>query len=178
MRRLLSDCRRLGAALLLLGLAGCADPQLEALDEELAAIRANPGPSPRLNMPEVPDYEATSYQEADHRSPFRPLQPEPQEASDSGSELAPDPDRPQEPLEAYPLEELALVGVLTVGGEPSALVRAPGGQVHRLRVGDYLGGNHGRIVSITHASVQLVELVPTGGGGWQERNTRITLNDD
>ncbi|EWH01333.1 hypothetical protein Q427_14595 [Halomonas sp. BC04] len=41
-----------------------------------------------------------------------------------------------------------------------------------------MGGDHGRIVSITGSSVQLVELVPTGGGGWVERNTRIALDND
>ncbi|WP_163558062.1 pilus assembly protein PilP [Halomonas sp. NO4] len=172
--------RWLGGAVTLatLLLVGCADPQLASLDRELAAIRDDPGPTPEFDLPAVPRYEATPYREADRRSPFRPQRPESDPTAAGEDQLAPDPERPREPLEAYALEELVLVGVLTVSGERSALVRAPGGQVHRLRVGNYLGGNHGRIVAITPASVQLVELVPTGGGGWVERTTRLSLDDE
>jgi len=162
----------------LLGLAGCAEPELASLDRQLAAIRDDPGPTPELDLPEVPTYEALPYREADRRSPFRSRLAEPSDPSAGGGALAPDPDRPREPLEAYSLEALALVGVLTVGGERSALVRGPSGQVHRLRVGNYLGANHGRIVAITAEAVQLVELVPTGGGGWMERTTWLELGAD
>ncbi|TFH88393.1 pilus assembly protein PilQ [Billgrantia azerbaijanica] len=168
----------IGATLgLLLGLAGCAEPELAALDRQLAAIRDDPGPTPELDLPEVPTYQALPYREADRRSPFRLRHAEAGDEGAGGGELAPDPDRPREPLEAYPLEALALVGVLTVGGEPSALVRGPSGQVHRLWVGNHLGANHGRIVAITAGAVQLVELVPTGGGGWMERTTWLELGD-
>jgi type IV pilus assembly protein PilP len=159
-----------------LALTGCADPRLAELDDELAAIRANPGPTPSLELPDVPSYRVVAYQEADRRSPFLPRRPEPEPAPTGSGDLAPDPDRPREPLEAYSLEQLMLVGVLTIGGESWALVRAPGGEVHRLRVGHYLGSDHGRIVSITGSSLQLVERVPIGGGGWVERSTRLALD--
>lgn len=162
---------------LLLALAGCADPQLSSLDRELAAIRANPGTPEPLALPQVPSYEATPYQQGDRRSPFRPQLPEPEAAPAGDTGVAPDTERPREPLEAYPLEELALVGVLTMGGQSNALVRAPDGEVHRLRIGRHMGRDHGRIVSITSSSLQLVELVPTGGGGWVERNTHIALDN-
>lgn len=100
----------------LLALAGCADPQLDELDRELAAIRADPGTAPRLELPEVPDYRATPYREADSRSPFEPRQQSDEQRPQAFSrELAPDPDRPREPLERFALGELELVGILTVG---------------------------------------------------------------
>ncbi|QTF92318.1 pilus assembly protein PilP [Halomonas sp. BM-2019] len=163
--------------LLLAGLAGCADPQLGALDRELAEIRSNPGATQRVELPDIPDYEALPYDEADRRSPFIARLPEAEQPPRGSEELAPDPTRPREPLEAYGLSQLDLVGTLTHGGQPSALVRAPDGTVHRLRVGNYLGSDFGRIVSITSSTVQLVEVVPTGRGGWIERTTRLTLND-
>ncbi|MFO8046328.1 MAG: pilus assembly protein PilP, partial [Halomonas sp.] len=92
-------------------------------------------------------------------------------------ELAPDLTRPREPLEAFNLGQLDLVGTLTSGGQPSALVRSPSGTVHRLRVGNHMGSDFGRIISITSSSVQLIEVVPTGRGGWIERTTQLTLND-
>ncbi|MGQ4878448.1 pilus assembly protein PilP [Billgrantia sp. LNSP4103-1] len=158
-------------------LAGCADPRLGELDRRLSDIRANPGTPPPLEMPEVPDYESVPYQASDRRSPFRPQLPEPEQAPSGSSELAPDPGRTQEPLEAFELEALKLVGILTMSGNTHALVRAPDGEVHRLRTGNHLGKNHGRIVSITASSMQLVELVPTGGGGWMERASRMRLDE-
>ncbi len=174
----MSHFRRLPLALAaLLLLAGCADPQLGTLDRELAEIRSNPGATPRVELPAIPDYEALLYDEADRRSPFVARLPEAEQPPQGSEELAPDLTRPREPLEAYGLGQLDLVGTLTHGGQPSALVRAPDGSVHRLRVGNHMGSDFGRIVSITSASVQLVEVVPTGRGGWIERTTRLTLND-
>ncbi|WP_302139565.1 pilus assembly protein PilP [Halomonas alkalicola] len=176
----MNRANRLSAALaaaLLLGLSGCADPQLGTLDRELAEIRSNPGATPRVELPDIPDYEALPYDEADRRSPFIARLPETEQPPRGSEELAPDLTRPREPLEAYGLGQLDLVGTLTHGGQPSALVRSPGGTVHRLRVGNYLGSDFGRIVSITSSSVQLIEVVPTGRGGWIERTTQLTLND-
>ncbi|MFP4138212.1 MAG: pilus assembly protein PilP [Halomonas sp.] len=157
-------------------LAGCADPQLSSLDRELAEIRDSPGPTPSVELPEIPEYEPVPYDLADERSPFTPRLPEAEEQAQGSEELAPDLTREREPLEAFKLSELKLVGTLTEGGEPSALVRAPDGQVHRLRVGNYMGSDFGRIVSITSSTVQLVEVVPTGRGGWLERSKRLELD--
>ncbi|GHE22298.1 pilus assembly protein PilP [Halomonas urumqiensis] len=161
----------------LLVLAGCADPQLGALDRELAAIRSDPGPTPQITLPEIPELESVPYDESQQRSPFIARLPEVADTPRGSEDLAPDLSRSREPLEAYGLEQLDLVGTLTQGGQPYALVRAPEGQVHRLRVGNHMGSDFGRIVSITSSSVQLVEVVPTGRGGWIERNTRLTLDD-
>ncbi|MBF7053768.1 pilus assembly protein PilP [Halomonas sp. KAO] len=163
-----------GAGLLLI--AGCADPQLTSLDRELAEIRNSPAPVPTIELPEIPDYETLPYDHADLRSPFVPRLPEVEEPTEVATDLAPDLDREREALEAYNLSELRLVGTLTEGGQPSALVRAPDGQVHRLRVGNHMGSDFGRIVSITSSTVQLIEIVPTGRGGWVERTTRLELN--
>lgn len=158
-------------------LSACADPALEPLDRELAALRADPGDLSVPALPELPDYREVSYEHADERSPFMARRPRAEEAPTGSSELAPDLARPREPLEAYVLESLNLVGTLVVGGQRSALVRDPDGKVHRLTTGDYLGTDFGRIVSITAASVQLVEVVATGQGGWLERTRSLTFND-
>ncbi|MBB3330654.1 type IV pilus assembly protein PilP [Halomonas campaniensis] len=167
----------MAGAALLLGLAGCADPQLGALDRELASIRSNPGPTPSVELPDIPEYQPVPYDEADRRSPFIARLPETEQPPQGSEELAPDLTRPRETLEAFGLGQLDLVGTLTHGGQPSALVRSPDGQVHRLRVGNHMGTDFGRIVSITASSVQLVEVVPTGRGGWIERTTQLTLDD-
>lgn len=174
-----SRLARGGGLLLLAGLAGCSDPDIAGLDRQLVEIRANPGRLELSALPDTPKYVAIPYAQADRRSPFMARLPEPEAGLVGGSEeLAPDMARPKEPLELYPLERLALVGTLSVGGQPSALVRAPDGEVHRLRNGNYMGTDFGRIVSITEASVQLVEVVPNGRGGWIERVRSLSLNGE
>ncbi|MCL7939611.1 pilus assembly protein PilP [Halomonas sp. ATCH28] len=166
-------------ALLVLGMAlltACADPELRSLEQKLAEVRTDPGDVPRVDLPEIPQVDRVAYSGSDARSPFEPRRMQDQREVPEAGELAPPPDRPREPLEAYDLSELDLVGTLTVGGEPSALVRGPDGKVHRVRIGDYMGLDHGRIVSITDASLVLVETV-LERNAWQERSRRIALGE-
>ncbi|RTR03450.1 pilus assembly protein PilP [Halomonas nitroreducens] len=168
---------RMGGALpVALVLSACGDPDLTGLERELAELRADPGALTLEPLPPMPVYRSVDYRFADARSPFQARLPESRELPAGDVDLAPDMARPKDPLEAYHLDDLALVGTLMVGGQPSALVRAPTGNVHRLRVGDHMGSDFGRIVGITQASVQLVEIVPTGRGGWIERSTLLTLD--
>ncbi|MDR5867237.1 pilus assembly protein PilP [Halomonas koreensis] len=170
---------RIGAVLpLALWLAACRDHDIDGLERELARLRADPGELTLEPLPPMPVYRSVDYRFADQRSPFRARVPEARALPVGDAGLAPDDSRPKEPLEAYDLGRLDLVGTLTVGGQPSALIKAPDGTVHRLRVGDHMGTDHGRIVGITGASVQLVEIVPTGRGGWIERSTRLSLDGE
>ncbi|QJQ95075.1 MULTISPECIES: pilus assembly protein PilP [Halomonadaceae] len=169
--------RCLGSLLVILGMAGCADPDIAGLDRELDALRRNPGELVVPALPEVPSYQSLSYDQGDQRSPFISRLPADNPAAVSDG-LAPDLQRPREPLEEYSLEALTLVGILTVANQPSALIKAPGGQVHRLRIGNHLGADNGRIVAITHHSVQLVELVNDARGGWMERTQQLALTQE
>ncbi|QFU00465.1 Pilus assembly protein, PilP [Halomonas sp. THAF5a] len=163
-----------------LALGACSDANLASLEQELEAVRANPGTVSLEPVPPAPSYESVDYIFADERSPFQARLPEPDTLPGSGGEdgdLAPDETRPREPLEAYDLGQLELVGTLKVGGQPSALIKAPDGNVHRLRTGNRMGSDFGRIIGITDTTVQLVEIVPTGRGGWIERSTQLALDD-
>jgi type IV pilus assembly protein PilP len=55
-------------------------------------------------------------------------------------------------------------------------VRAPNGQVHRLTLGEYMGLDNGRIVTITEASVGLVETV-LEQNAWVERSHTLMLEE-
>jgi type IV pilus assembly protein PilP len=172
--------RHAGNGLALLGLAlllgACHDAGTGELEQELATLRVDPGELVLAPVPPLPDYRAVDYRFADRRSPFQAALPERRLMSVGDADLAPDDARSPEPLEAYELEQLDLVGILTVGGTPSALIRAPGGKVHRLRVGDHMGSDFGRIVDIASATVKLVEIVPAGQGAWIERSTQLLLD--
>lgn len=68
-----------------------------------------------------------------------------------------------------------MVGTLERDGESSALVSSPDGLVSRVLVGNYLGQNHGRVVSILMDKVETMEIVPDGLGGWQRRPASLAI---
>jgi type IV pilus assembly protein PilP len=101
--------------------------------------------------PEPPRYESATYDAFDQRDPFVAPRKEP----------APRPDvQRRDPLEAYSLETLRMVGTVRKDGTVLALVKAPDGLVHQVRAGNRMGLNFGRITAITEAAITLVELVP------------------
>lgn len=160
--------------LMALGLALCASA-CSNKDDELRSyidrIKARTGDPPaELPKPEPPP--TFEYVADERRSPFMPEQP--QNARNApDSVLGPDPNRPKEYLEAEPLDSLRMKGTLN----SQALVQSADGRVHRVSVGNYLGQNYGRIVSITETEIRLLEIVP-GGGGYVERPASIVLSDD
>ena len=96
-------------------------------------------------------------------------------AVDNG--VRPDLDRPREPLEAWPMEQLSMVGTLDVDGARSALILTPEQEVQRVRVGNHMGSNFGRITRIGDTQIDMVEIVPNGQGGWIERSRAMALKE-
>lgn len=88
--------------------------------------------------------------------------------------IAPELSRRKEPLEAAPLDAVAMVGSLTKAGRPVALVRVDN-LIYQVRVGNYLGQNYGRITAVTEANVVLREIVQDAAGEWTERLTTLQL---
>lgn len=84
--------------------------------------------------------------------------------------------RRREPLEAFPLEEIRMVGSLERGGRPFALIVADR-LLYQVKVGDYLGRNYGRITRIAENRVELRELVQDGGGDWVERLASLEVQE-
>lgn len=87
---------------------------------------------------------------------------------------APDKKRPKEPLEAYPLDALKFVGTLRQGNEMWALIKLPSSDITHVRIGNYMGQNYGRIVSIKNDSIQLIETTQTSGK-WEKHKTTLEL---
>ncbi|MCL7930251.1 pilus assembly protein PilP [Halomonas llamarensis] len=161
-------------------LAGCADANMQQLTQALRDIREEPGGQPRIDMPEMPDYEPLPYRHSDARSPFLA----PDAVVDStfmkpgdNSELAPDQTRAPEPLERYALQELRLVGTLQMGQRQRALIRTPENEVISVSVGNYVGSNYGRISRITEQHIKIHERVFTQRDGWQVRDVTLALAD-
>ncbi|MCK0745355.1 pilus assembly protein PilP [Chromohalobacter nigrandesensis] len=157
-------------------LSGCRDAEMTALDAHLDTLRQRPEGSIE-SLPPAPVYPTADYSQAQQRSPFSAERRTQEGVAASSQGDGPDRQRPREPLERFPLEQLELVGTLTVGGQPSALIRAPDGNVYRLFEGHYLGTDFGRVTVIHDAGVELVERVRDGGGAWRQRQRTLEFND-
>ena len=124
-------------------------------------------------LPQVLPYEPFAYNAFDLPDPFKPRKIETNRSG--GSKLAPDLTRRKEPLEAYPLESLSMVGTMQQGKTNFALVRTPERDVYQVRVGNYLGQDYGVVTAVTESDIRLKELVQDSAGDWTERTSTLQL---
>lgn len=158
-----------------LSLTACSSDNLQDLRQFVRKAEAA-HPARVEPLPQIKPYETYTYRDSDLRDPFSPIGFNRQTVlGKSTSGLRPDFNRPKGPLERYPLDTLRMVGTLQEGNQTWALIRAPDGTVYRVKTGDYMGQNFGKITRITQSKVQLNEIVPDGLGGWMERPASIAL---
>ena len=123
-------------------------------------------------LPQVRPFAPFAYEGFDLPDPFKPRKLAVKQNDSSG--LAPDMNRRKEPLEAFPLEQLKMVGTLSQAGATYALVRAEK-TLYRVKKGNYLGQNFGLITEITDTEVKLKEIVQDTAGDWTERQSVLPL---
>ena len=92
-----------------------------------------------------------------------------------GPQVEPDFNRVKQNLEQFAIAQLAMVGTLSQSGTLYALVRDIEGVVHRIRKGDYMGTDHGKVQSLSDVAIELVEIVSDGTGGWVQRARTVAL---
>lgn len=130
-----------------------------------------------LPIPEIKAFPIVSYDAADMLDPFSAGKIEPDKKPNAeGTGLKPDLDRFREPLEAFPLESLKMVGLLRRGKMMNAIILADRA-VHMVKIGNYMGQDFGMVVDITDSEVQLKELVQDPGGEWVERSNTLQLQE-
>ncbi|KQY89043.1 MULTISPECIES: pilus assembly protein PilP [Roseateles] len=99
-----------------------------------------------------------------------------QEAAQPNSLLTAEINRRKEPLEAYPLDTMSMVGSLTREGRRYALLRVDN-LLYQVKAGDYLGQNFGRITKISETEITLREVVQDAAGEWIERTSTLQLQE-
>ena len=99
-----------------------------------------------------------------------------QEAKQPNSLLAAEINRRKEPLEAYPLDSMRMVGSVTKTGRPYALLKVDN-LLYQVKQGDYLGQNYGKITKISETDVSLREIVQDAAGEWIERVSTLQLQE-
>lgn len=124
-------------------------------------------------LPQVKPYEPVAYDAGNLIDPFKPAKIVP-ERKKGGGGAQPDLDRPREPLEAYPLESLKFVGVMTRKGVSYAIIQVDGA-LYQVRTGNYVGQNFGVITKVGESELVLKELVQDAEGDWTERLSSLLL---
>lgn len=158
-------------------LGGCGDGGHEDLLRFMDDVRNKPiGEIEPL--PVFPQYQSFKYSAVAIRSPFeKPVAVVEGEKTGARKAVKPDENRKKEYLESINFASFTMVGALQRDGRGWGLVDDGTGSVHRVTTGNYLGKNHGRIVSVSEDRVDVVEIVPDGKGSWVERPRTLALKE-
>ena len=77
-------------------------------------------------------------------------------------------------LEVFQIGTLQMRGIMSRNNIIWALVQDENNNLHYVKEGSYMGRNHGRVISISETQIDLIEIVPSGAGGWIERPQTIS----
>lgn len=167
----ISGLTLLASVLLLAGCAGEEHGDLRAWMEESARnMHGKVDP-----LPQVKPYVPYVYAAFDLTEPFSELKLKVERPKNGV--LAPNTNRPKEPLEAFDLEKLIMAGTLERANVMYALIKTPEGSMYRVKPGNYIGQNFGLITEISETEVKLKEIVEDSNGDWVERASTIVLEE-
>ncbi len=162
-------------------LAGCQPSGQDDLRHWMADLKANTKPRVKP-LKEPVQFVPQAYVAESGTDPFnqqkltQALRRDSQDVASNASLIAPELARRKEPLEAYPLDTIKMVGSMTKSGKPTALVTVDK-LLYRVQVGNYLGQNYGKILAITETNMQIREIVQDQSGDWVERMTTLDLQE-
>ena len=170
--------------LALLGLnAGCVIDDRTDLEKKVEVILKRP-PGRIEPLPEIKPYEGYTYKsgKAGARDPFELFYKKTAEKVAEGKDTGLTEEmereiknRNREELEDFELDSLRMVGTIEDQSSQWGIVLDPQGTVHRVKVGNYLGRNIGKILNIFADRIELREIVKNPDGRWEERQASIAL---
>jgi type IV pilus assembly protein PilP len=168
--------------LLLIPLLACSGGEQQELrawmqqERDLIQPEVTPIPEPKKFAPHA--YGGEKYVEPFSNDKLEKIFKSGQPGIVAGSALI-DPElrRRKQPLEAFPLDAMSMVGMLNRKGQIVALVKVDS-LLYQVGVGSYLGQNYGRIVKIEEDQVVLREIVQDAAGEWIERPAALQLQEE
>ncbi len=154
-------------------LSACDSGQGDDLDKFIREA----GNDMRVKIPPIPEVRA--YLPVDYNPDGTLADPFKQrKASSRGGSAEPDLNRPRDPLEAFPLQSLQYVGLLSNAKQKYGLVKTPENLTQQVKVGSYMGQNFGKVTEITESEIRLKETVQDDAtGDWVEHATSINLQE-
>ena len=163
---------------IILVLFGCSAGEQQEIDQWIAGVKNEVKPSVQ-KLPEPKKFSPESYSQQAAIDPFdqRKLTAAlKKEQSESSKLLQAELNRRKEPMEAYPLDAIQMVGSLNKAGVPVALLKADT-LLYQAKVGNYIGQSFGRIILISETEVQLREIAQDAAGEWIERKSTLQLQE-
>ena len=175
--------------LAILGVAGCVSSDMSDLEKQVSKIMSKPGG--RLEpLPEIKPYEAYVYEsgKSGARNPFKRFYVVEQSLAIEESEGPVDDglseemrneiqNRNREELEGFELDSIKMVGTLQNEDNHWGIVIDPGGVVHRVKTGNYIGLNIGKITSIEEEQIEVREIIKDNSGRYGERKALLPLTE-
>jgi type IV pilus assembly protein PilP len=165
-----------------LALVGCGGSEHQEIQRWMAdATKDMRGRVEKIEEPKK--FAPFKYESEKLMEPFNPqkvalLPDESKKGGAAGSGMpGPDMNRRREVLESFPLENLKMVGMLQQKGATFGIIKADA-NLHRVKIGNYMGQNFGIITNITESEITLKELVQDGGGDWVERVSTLQLQEE
>ncbi|MBH1986140.1 MAG: pilus assembly protein PilP [Burkholderiales bacterium] len=168
---------RLSWIVLSLALTACGGDQVELqtwMDQERQQVKPNVQP---LSPPQK--FNPQAYVGMEGVEPFASQKLAgaiKQETRQPNSAVAAELNRRKEPLEAYPLDSMTMVGSVNKQGRPFALLKVEN-LLYQVKAGDYIGQNYGKILKVTETDISLREIVQDAAGEWIERPTTLQLQE-
>lgn len=129
-------------------------------------------------IPQFKPYKTFNYSASELRDPFQQEAEQAIDEINNKNALQPNKIRPKEQLEAFPLDTLRMVGILEQHNIKWGLIKDPSNVVHRVLPGNYAGQNEGQIVLISENSIEFLEIVADGLGGYIERKASLALGNE
>lgn len=162
-------------------MAGCGSSGSDDLRQWMADLKTST--KPRVTpLTEPKQFLPHAYSVDNGMEPFnslkltQALRRDSDQSASNAALIAPEMARRKEPLEAYPLDTMAMVGSLDKKGAPTALLKVDN-LLYQVRVGNYIGQNYGKITRINENSIQLREIVQDATGDWIERTATLDLQE-
>lgn len=176
--RLLPNLFLLAAVVVLTGCGSSKEDDIRQWmveERNQARPRVAPIPAPKQFKPEA-------YANASAVEPFsnqkltQALKRDSAQVASNGALVAPELARRKEPMEAFPLDAMQLVGSIIRAGQPVALVKVDS-LLYQVKLGNYLGQNYGKVTKISETEVTLREIVQDAVGEWIERVATLQLQE-
>jgi len=159
-------------------LGGCAgDEGMTDLTDYVAEVKSQQ--KIRIEpLPEIKTAETFAFNPEGLRNPFQPAESVQETVSIKvGNGVLPDQTRPKEELESFSLDSLRMVGTVTQKDILWGLIKTGDGTIHRVKQGNHMGQNHGKIVRVVEERVELVEILQDEPGLWREQQATLALAD-
>lgn len=121
-------------------------------------------------------FKAESFVMTSKRVPF--LRPQPEVLLTEKTDVScwqPTLERPQTKLETFALEKLTMKGAIGHQQQLWGLVYTPDGELVKIKPGQFLGLNHGKVIKVSDNLIEIEETLPDGKGCWLTRPAKLAL---